>query len=71
MFGLAVATDMVIEANDLVGGGHHQVKVVRDHKYTAALAIAYIADETIELRLPTKIYALRRFVKDEQLWFAQ
>ena len=65
MFGLAVATDMVIEANDLVRGGHHQVKIVRDHKYTAALAIAYIADEAIELSLPAKIYALRRFVQDE------
>src|SRR5579864_7940099 len=38
------AADMVIEADDAVGGGHHQMEIVRHQQHAAAMLVAQAAD---------------------------
>jgi hypothetical protein len=60
--GLAVAADVVIQTDDLVGRGHHQMQVVAYHEHAAAFAFGNGINKGIELRLTRNINALGRFV---------
>src|SRR5580658_1913819 len=69
--GMAAAADMVIEADDAVGRGHHQMEIMRDQQDPAPRLIADAADQREELRLPGDVDALRRLVEREKLGLAQ
>ena len=63
--------DVSIEAEDPVGGSHHQMQIVRNHQHPAAVAAANTADEAIELRLSGNVDPLHRLIQHQQIGAAQ
>jgi len=66
LLGVAGAADMAIQANDLVGGAHHQVQIVGNHQHTAAVTVSQAGDQAIEFSLAGHVHALYRFVEHQQ-----
>jgi len=62
---------VAIEADHLVGAGHHQVQIVGDHQHGAVEFGGELADEGVELDLPRDVYSLDRFVQHQQLGLDQ
>ena len=60
------AAHMAIQADHLVGGAHHQVQVVRDHQYAAAMAVAQLSDQAVQLGLAGDVDALHRLIQHQQ-----
>ena len=58
------ATDMMVEADHLVGLRHHQMQIVRHHQNAAAPLIADTGDKPEKIRLPGDVNSLRGFVED-------
>ena len=46
---VARAADMAVEAHHLIGCAHHQMQVVRNHQYAAAVAVAQAGDQGVQL----------------------
>src|SRR6185437_4101762 len=69
--GMATAADVMIEADDAVGGGHHQMQVVRHQQHAAAPRVTQAPDEGEELGLAGDVDALHRLVEHQQLGLAQ
>src|SRR6185437_1962239 len=69
--GMATAADVMIEADDAVGGGHHQMQVVRYQQHAAAPRVTQAPDEGEELGLAGDVDALHRLVEHQQLGLAQ
>ena len=61
------AAHMAVEADHLIGGAHHQVQVVLDHQYAAAMALAQSRDQPIQLGLTGDVNALHRLVEHQQV----
>src|SRR5712671_3809596 len=64
--GMPAAADMVVEADHAVGGGHHQMQVVRDQQHAAAARVADAADEREQLGLAGDVDALDRLVQHQE-----
>src|SRR6266851_307500 len=69
--GMPAAADMVVEADHAVGGGHHQMQIVRDQQHAAAARVADAADEREELGLAGDVDALDRLVQHQEFRLAQ
>lgn len=65
------AADMAVEAKHVIGRGHHQVQVMRDHEHAAMVLVPDAPDEGIELRLPGHIDTLNGFVEHQQVGLPQ
>ncbi len=67
MAGRPGTTNMAVQANDVIGGGHDHVQVVRNQQNAAAIYVADGFDQFVEGDLAGKIHALDRFVQDQQI----
>lgn len=67
----AVTADVAIEADHLVGAGHHQMQIVGDHQHGAVELGGQLADEGVELDLAVDVHPLHRFVQHQQLGLDQ
>ena len=71
LLGMARAADVPIQADHLVGGAHHQVQVVGHHQHAAAMALAQLADQPVQLALAVDVDALHGFVEHQQFGLAE
>ncbi len=67
----AVTADVAVEADHLVGAGHHQVQIVGNHQHGIVELGGQLADEGVELDLAVDIHPLHRLVQHQQLRFDQ
>jgi hypothetical protein len=68
---LSGATNMVIQANHLIGGGHNDMQIVRYQQHTAIVMLAQVTDQPIELRLTGKVDPRQRLIQHQQIGPAQ
>ena len=63
----AATADMLIQADDPIGGCHHQVQIVRYHHHSALVLIADSGDQLIKFHLTMHIDSLHRFIEHQQV----
>lgn len=63
-FGLADTTDVMVQAQHLIGRCHDEVKVVGDQKDATTLFVPDSANEIVELALTNDVHARAWFVED-------
>ncbi len=68
--GKAAAADVLVQADDLVGGSHDQVQVMGDHDDPAPELIPQCPDQFVQRRLPVDVDSLGRLVQHQQVRFA-
>ena len=61
------AADVAVDADDVIGCGHHHVKVVRDHQNAAAPLRADIADQIVKPARAGEVDALYRLVENQKV----
>ena len=66
----AATADVLVKAEDSVGGGHHQMKIVRDHHYRTVALVTYVGDQLVEFHLSVDVDSLHRFIEHQQVRFA-
>src|SRR5690606_33438844 len=71
LFRMARTAHVPIQANHLVGRAHYQMQVVGHHQHAAAEAVAQLADQAVQLRLPGDVHALHRLVQHQQFGAAE
>ncbi len=69
--GPARAADVAVEADHAVGRRHHHVKVVADQQHAAAVALAHLLDQRVELELAGEVDALGGLVEQQQVGLAR
>ena len=69
--GRAGATQMGVDADHMIGGGHHEVQVVGHQQNPASTANPDRIDGLIELRLAGDVDGLGRLVEDQQVGLTQ
>ena len=62
------AADVAVQADDAVGRGHHDMKVVRDQQHGAAVPVADLGDLLVKRDFAGEIDALHGLVENEKLW---
>ena len=62
--GRAGATQMGVDTNDAIRGGHHMVQIVRNHKNAACVLIPDGPDHLVQRRLTVDVNRLGGFVED-------
>lgn len=55
----------------MIGGGHDQMQVMRDHEHGTAALVPGAGDQGVKLFLTGDVHALRGFVQHQQIGFAQ
>ncbi len=68
---LAFTANMMVEAEDMVGLRHYQMKIMRDDQYAAAALVAEVRDQREKLSLAGEVDVLGRLVEDQQIRFPQ
>ena len=68
---MAGATDMLLQTDNLVGGRHDQVQIVRNHHHPALVTGTDIRNQMKQGLLPGRVHALVRFIQHQQLRIAQ
>ena len=68
--GCAAATHVAVEADDPIGGSHHDMQIVAHHEHAATPSIHDPADQLVQLGLPRVIHSLHGLVQHEQVWHA-
>ena len=59
---------MLVQAQDFVGFGHHQMQVVRYHQHCAVQFMAQLVDKIVKRHLAIDVNTLGRFIQHQQLW---
>lgn len=70
LLGIALTADMLIEADDMIRGRHHQVQIVGHHQYAAVKRLAEIRNHRVEGILPADINPLDRLIEHQKVWRA-
>jgi len=65
--GIALATDMAVEADDPVGLRHHHMQIVADQEHAASDFVAYLRDQMIKRGLAGDVDAGQRFVEHQEI----
>jgi len=58
--------DMMIQANDMVGRRHYEMKIMRDHEDAGSMLFTDIGYQVIQHGLSGNVDALRGFVKHQK-----
>lgn len=69
--GAAGAAHMLVEADHVVGRGHHHVEVVTDEENAATVAVADLPDQPVEIGLAGEVDALHRLVQHQPVGFVK
>ena len=69
--GMTGATDMLVQANDMISRRHHHMQVVRHHQHPAASMIPDPPDQGVQFGLAAQINALNRLVQNQQIRIAE
>ena len=62
---IPAAADVLVQADNLVGGGHDQMQIMGDHDHTAVQFVPQATDQLIERGLAIDVHALGRFVQNQ------
>ena len=56
---------MMVQAQYLIGFGHHQMQVMGNHQYGAIQFTSQLVDKVVQCDLPIDIYALGRLIEHQ------